>query len=134
MIDQPLANLVRDRAGDRCEYCLLRQQDDRFFRFHIEHIIPKQHGGRDESENLALACHQCNLHKGPNLAGIDPDTDTITPLFHPRRQDWQEHFEIRGIRIAGKTAIGRATIVVLNINSVPRLDLRAQLLVNGRWL
>jgi 5-methylcytosine-specific restriction endonuclease McrA len=39
---------------------------------HIEHIIAKQHGGSDDSENLALACHRCNVRGGPNLTGIDP--------------------------------------------------------------
>jgi hypothetical protein len=31
-------------------------------------------GGSDDPDNLALACHHCNLHKGPNLAGVDPRT------------------------------------------------------------
>jgi 5-methylcytosine-specific restriction endonuclease McrA len=34
-------------------------------RFHIEHVIPRQHGGSDDADNLALACPDCNLRKGP---------------------------------------------------------------------
>ena len=29
-------------------------------------------------DNLALACIDCNLHKGPNLTGIDPETNQVT--------------------------------------------------------
>jgi len=59
----------------------------------IEHVIPKKHDGTDEPENLALACIDCNLAKGSNLAGIDPKTGRIVPLYNPRRQRWADHFE-----------------------------------------
>ena len=60
MIDAAARNLVRIRADNRCEYCLLRQEysDDIH---HVEHIVAKQHGGSDDPGNLALACHRCNL-------------------------------------------------------------------------
>lgn len=89
--------------------------------------MPSQHGGGDEEDNLALACSHCNLHKGPNLTGIDPDTGTIEPLFHPRRQTWAEHFELRGAVIEGKTPCGRATVRVLAMNAETRVDLRREL-------
>jgi 5-methylcytosine-specific restriction endonuclease McrA len=60
-----LRQLVRDRAGHRCEYRHVRQADDPFFTFHVEHIVPRQHGGATVESNLALACHHCSLHKGP---------------------------------------------------------------------
>ncbi len=91
----------------------------------IEHIIPKKHGGSDEIENLALACIDCNLHKGANLTGIDPQTDEVTQLFHPRRQQWGVHFEWAGIYLVGRTAVGRTTVRVLDMNSDDRLALRA---------
>ena len=37
---------VRERAANRCEYCLLRQEHTEI-NHHIEHIVAKQHGGRD---------------------------------------------------------------------------------------
>jgi hypothetical protein len=37
-----VANLVRDRARNCCEYCRLRQEDERYLRFHIEHIIARK--------------------------------------------------------------------------------------------
>jgi len=46
--------LARERAENRCEYCLLPQQYAELTH-HIEHIIAKQHGGSDEVDNLALA-------------------------------------------------------------------------------
>jgi 5-methylcytosine-specific restriction endonuclease McrA len=88
---------VRERGGNVCEYCRLHQDDSPLAALHIEHIIPKVHGGSDDLDNLALACIDCNLHKGTNLTGIDPQTNRITELFHPRRHKWDDHFEWQGI-------------------------------------
>ena len=120
-----LRKLVRDRAGNRCEYCRVRQEDDPFFTFHVEHILPRQHGGRTVESNLALACHHCNLHKGPNLTAVDPDTSAVVELFHPRAQAWDQHFAIHGGRVEGTTPTGRATIRVMAMNAPARVRLRA---------
>lgn len=127
MRDPKTRQAVRERARDRCEYCGVRQEDLPLVAFHIEHIVPKQHGGSDALENLALACHHCNCHKGPNLTGIDPETTHITPLFHPRRDVWRHHFSFRGASIVGLTAVGRTSVRVLAMNSPGRLELRAEL-------
>src|SRR5436190_10046321 len=116
---------VQERAGYRCEYCQLHQEDSPLAVLHVEHIIPRIHGGTDDLDNLALACIDCNLHKGPNLTGIDTQTERVTNLFHPRRQRWKEHFKWRGIYIVGKTPIGRTTIRVLHMNSEDQLALRS---------
>jgi len=116
---------VRQRAGNACEYCRLHQNDSPLATLHLEHIIPKIHGGNDHLDNLALACIDCNLHKGTNLTGIDPQTGLITQLFHPRRQRWEDHFEWLGIYISGKTPTGRTTVRVLNMNSDDQLALRS---------
>ena len=121
---EAVRHLVRQRAKHRCEYCQLHQDDSPLAALHIEHIRPIKHGGTDALENLCLACIDCNLHKGTNLTGIDPETDEITPLFHPRRDNWDEHFIWNGIRITGRTAVGRATLRVLDLNGDDRLDLR----------
>ena len=115
---------VRERAGHQCEYCQLHQDDSPLAALHIEHIRPRKHGGGDNLENLCLACIECNLHKGSNLTGIDPQTDAITELFHPRRDQSDDHFEWSGILILGKTNVGRATVAVLDLNGYDRLDLR----------
>lgn len=122
---------VRERAGFRCEYCRVQQDDEPFLTYQIEHVVPRQHGGGDDADNLALACPQCNLHKGPNLAGVDPETNAIEPLFNPRRQSWEEHFEVRGPYIVGRTATGRATVRVLAMNEQTRVDLRREARAGG---
>ena len=124
-MDSHTRTRVRERAGNRCEYCQLHQDDSPLAVLHVEHIIPKAHGGSDDLGNLALACIDCNLHKGPNLTGLDPETTLVTELFHPRQQSWNEHVEWRGIQIAGKTSIGRTTIRVLWMNSEDQLALRS---------
>ncbi|MBX7073389.1 MAG: HNH endonuclease [Pirellulales bacterium] len=123
-MDPALRKLVRDRAKRCCEYCLLAQEDSLFVSFHVEHIVPRKHGGADEPDNLALACVHCNLHKGPNLAGIDPLSADLTRLFHPRKDSWIEHFSIDQDVIVGRTAIGRTTVAVLNMNGSHQVELR----------
>jgi hypothetical protein len=93
----------------------------------VEHVIPKQHRGDDSLANLALACVHCNLHKGPNLAGLDPATGELTPLFNPRNDKWDAHFEFRVYHVFGLTAVGRTTIEVLAMNSAIRLRLRCEI-------
>jgi hypothetical protein len=66
----------------------------------------------------------CNLHKGSNLSGLEPETGTLTPLFHPRRHAWDEHFELKGNEILGRTAIGRTTVQVLRLNDSVHIRLR----------
>jgi len=97
-----------------------------FAPFHVEHVVARQHGGGDEPSNLAFACDRCNLHKGPNLTAIDPETGEIVPLFHPRRDSWQDHFRWENAEIVGRTPTGRATVRLLNMNAKRRLQLRMQ--------
>lgn len=127
-MDAATKRLVRERAGNRCEYCRLHQEHSPLAVLQIEHINPRKHGGTDVLENLALACIDCNLAKSSNIAGRDPETSQITPLFDPRQDSWDDHFEFRGAYIVGKTAVGRTTIFVLNMNSDYQLELRATLL------
>ncbi len=54
-----LRTRVQERAGNRCEYCQLRQEDLPLAALHIEHIVPRIHGGGDDLDNLALACIEC---------------------------------------------------------------------------
>jgi hypothetical protein len=125
-----LREFVRQRAGDRCEYCHLPQEFSEL-RFHLEHVTPRQHGGGDEAENLALACPNCNLVKGPNLTAIEPQTREVVRLFDPRRDKWTEHFSYDGARVVGKTPVGRATASLLRMNDAERLRVRSLLLELG---
>ena len=100
---------MRDRAGNRCEYCRIHQQHY-IITFHVEHIMSQQHHGSDDESNLALACHFCNRHKGPNLAGMDLTTGELTRLFNPRTDIWDQHFQIQAGHIIGLTPVGRTTV------------------------
>jgi hypothetical protein len=124
---------VRLRAGRRCEYCQLHEDDDPLFPFQIEHIIARQHGGTDSPTNLALACEQDNLHKEPNLTGIDPVTKKLTRLFNPRRHKWSRHFRWDGPILVGRTAVGRTTVALLGMNLPHRVRLREVLIGAGRF-
>ena len=83
-MDERLRQTVRERADHRCEYCCLPQSAEPFFAYHVEHIVARQHGGRDDSETLALACYHCNAHKGPNLSGLDPESGALVRLLGTR--------------------------------------------------
>jgi hypothetical protein len=129
-MDRALEELVWMRAKFRCEYCQMPQEYDGFTH-EIDHSIAKKHGGRTILGNLVLACFPCNNHNGPNIAGLDSLTKKITQLFNPRRQKWERHFRWDGPYPIGKTAIGRVTIAVLEINSMERIQLRQSLIDEG---
>jgi len=77
--------------------------------------------------NLALACVDCNLHKGTNLAGLDPESGDLTALFNPRTHDRDEHFAWTGAAVLGLTPIGRVTVNVLDLNGSERIEFRRRL-------
>ena len=119
-----LRQLAKSRAQFRCEYCRFAQAAS-VLSFHVEHIIPRQHGGATLEGNLALSCPHCNLHKGPNLTGMDPDTGEVTRLFHPRLDTWNEHFRLDSGQVIGLTAVGRTTVWLLKMNEDEQVALRA---------
>jgi hypothetical protein len=84
-----LRDIVRERAGNRCEYCHLHEDDSDDLAFHVEHVIPRQHDGMNDPECLCFACAECNWAKGPNLAGLFEGK--LYPLFNPRKQNWNRH-------------------------------------------
>lgn len=131
MMTVALRNLIRERAGKRCEYCKLHESDADFFTFHVEHVVPKQHGGRNDFESLCYSCAECNWHKGTNLAGLL--SGRLYALFNPRTQEWRRHFRWDHTTLVGKTKSGIVTIQVLNINDAVRMMLRENLLLEGRF-
>lgn len=130
MIPLSLDRAIRERAEDRCEYCRVPALASPFT-FPIDHIIAQQHGGGTALDNLALARPHCNLHKGPNIAGIDPETRKLTRLHHPRRDRWRSHFSWDGPSLLGRTAVGRTTVHVLAMNHPDRVRLRGLLIAAG---
>jgi hypothetical protein len=122
-MSEALSQEIRRLATGRCEYC--RLPESRSLLPHVlDHIIARQHGGLSHLENLALCCGSCNRYKGPNIAGLDPLTKKLTPLFNPRTDAWHDHFEHDHGVILGTTAVGRTTVLVLGLNLLPRVATR----------
>jgi hypothetical protein len=118
-ISEATKQSVRERAKYLCEYChsleLLSAN-----RFTIDHIVPRSLGGSDDIDNLALACRRCNERRYNFVAGIDPETQEIVPIFNPRQQEWAEHFVwmLDGTVIQGSTPVGRATCIRFDLNDM----------------
>jgi hypothetical protein len=124
---------VRSQARHRCGYCQSPQHLV-MARLEIEHILPLARGGSDDESNLWLACPICNSHKSDKAQAVDPETGTIVPLFNPRAQRWSEHFRWAedGLRIIGRTPIGRATVVALHLSdAVDALEVRSYWVLAG---
>ena len=121
----PLYPAIAERAGNRCEYC---RAPELVFNdlFEVEHIVPVSQGGSDDTANLALACRSCNKYKSDFQAGTDPHTQRTARLFHPRQEEWSQHFRYdeETEEIQGRTPIGRATISRLQMNRMAQIAAR----------
>lgn len=124
---------VRQRAGQRCEYCRFSEHAVPYLVFHVDHIIAKQHLDKvsDDPVTLAWACSECNYHKGPNLASVDPQTLAQVDLFNPRIDSWADHFSLNQGVIVGLTSKGRATARLLNMNAPRLVRLRREVAEQG---
>jgi hypothetical protein len=118
--------LVRSRANQLCEYCHTNERWQ-YVRFTIDHLSPVVESGGDEPDNLALACFHCNRRKSNRQVAIDPVTGHEVALFNPRQQHWAEHFlwSADGLHILALTAVGRATVELLELNRARVLRIRA---------
>jgi len=123
---------VRERAEERCEYCLL-SESQAVLPHEPDHLIALKHGGQTTSENLALACFECNRFKGSDIASIDALTGELVALFNPRRQRWFEHFRLNGAQIIPLTPVGRVTDKLLRLNLPSRVEVRRQLVAQARY-
>ncbi|MBX7232861.1 MAG: HNH endonuclease [Caldilineales bacterium] len=132
-IPSSLRDWVRRRADYRCEYC----QSSEWLtgqRGHIDHIVPESRGGETTADNLCLACAACNSAKLDRVEAIDPESGMMTPLFSPRRQNWEEHFawDKSEVQIVGLSPCGRATVAALKLNRPLVIAARAVWVSVGR--
>lgn len=132
--------LVSERAGARCEYCKIPEEEfAAATRFVVEHIRPRSafHDDdplRDDPGNLAWACPLCNSHKWKRTMAPDPETGELCALFNPRKERWEDHFlpQPSG-RITGRTPKGRATRAALQLDAPERVLSRNLLVARQRW-
>ena len=125
-IPAALRRLVEERANRLCEYCLL-PADVSFFLHEVDHVIAEKHGGATNADNLAFTCWRCNRHKGSDLGSFDPQTGAFSFLFHPRTQQWTEHFKFESLTMIGLSPEGRTTVKLLQLNNDERLAERQRL-------
>lgn len=123
---------VGKRANDICEYCrcpLFMSTSP----FSIEHIESLAKGGSEDINNLALACQGCNNFKYDFITAIDPISGESFPLFHPRKDKWEEHFNWNEdySEIMGISPTGRATVEKLKLNREGCINQRRILAVMG---
>ena len=131
-ISAALRREVRERAGQRCEYCLVTESEA-LFPHEIDHLIAQKHDGETASANLALACFDCNKFKGSDIASLDKLTGQLVLLFNPRTQFWAEHFRLQGGEIIPITPVGRVTERMLRLNLSDRVKKRERLIALGTY-
>lgn len=132
-VSQKLRRLVKIRALGFCEYCLC--PDSHATQEHsLEHIFPEGQAGTSTADNLVLSCQGCNNIKYNKTHALDPVSREMVPLFHPRLDDWHEHFawDVDRLTLVGLTPIGRATIEALRLNRTGVINLRRLLLLGGK--
>lgn len=117
----------------QCTYCQTRE-DITGQALTTDYITPLAQNGTTEFQNLRRACRRCNETKGAQTSAIDLLTNERVQLFNPRQHTWSDHFEwdVTGIRLTGLSAIGRATILALDINNELIVYAR-QRWVNAGW-
>lgn len=121
---------VAKRANNHCEYCKMPQLPIQL-KHEPDHIISRKHGGETTLENLALACFDCNRHKGTDIAGYDDLTGNLTAFFNPRTQIWTEHFQMQNAEIVPLTPEARVIIKILKLNNEERIEQRQILIELG---
>ena len=67
------------------------------------------------------------------MAGIATPGDSVTRLFHPRSDVWEEHFAWRGALLEPLSDIAAATITVLRMNQPNAVAVRQFLIREGLW-
>lgn len=124
---------VSKRAQGLCEYCQ-SQEIYSNSTFEVEHILPISKSGQTVLENLAFACSGCNKFKSDRISGFDAQSKINVEFYHPRKDDWHEHFAWNEdfTEIVGKTAKGRVTVKMLKLNRKNLVNLRGVLVTVGK--
>ncbi len=119
-ISDALRRLVKERAGNCCEYCHINL-DLSPYPPEIDHIIAEKHDGETTEDNLCLSCGFCNRNKGPDVGSYDRVTKTFVSLYNPRFDVWSDHFTLKDGRVEPLTPQGRVTVKILQFNDEDRI-------------
>ena len=121
--------IVYNRANGCCEYCKI-PSDYSNDTYTLEHTLDFSKGGSDDLRNIAYACGTCNANKRDYSTAFDSVTNSQVPIYNPREQNWGEHFVWSDdfCSIIVTTAIGRATVDLLKLNSKALRNLRKALI------
>ncbi len=132
-VSEKLRKQVILRARGYCEYCRCPDTVTNS-PFSVDHIIPKSKDGKTSLGNLAYACQGCNGKKYNKLKALDPLTLNRVAMFHPRKQNWGDHFcwNEDFTLMLGLTPTGRATIEALGLNRFGVINLRVMLIGSGQ--
>jgi hypothetical protein len=131
-IPEKLRSQIEQSDRRRCCYCLTSEANSGI-PMTFDHIQPQSKGGATTFENVCLACRSCNEYKSDTTEAVDPLTGELVPLFHPRNQQWSEHFawSLDGTKVEGLTAIGRATVAALRMNNAVIVFARSRWAISG---
>lgn len=131
-VSPSLRRRVRQRADGRCEYCR-KPEAVEHIGHQADHIVPEKHTGKTTYDNLAWACFRCNNTKSDDIASYDEVTRLLTPLYNPRADRWDDHFELAATgHIHGTSPVGRVTVRILQLNRSRQVEIRRLLLEAGR--
>jgi 5-methylcytosine-specific restriction endonuclease McrA len=96
-------NNVFERDKDRCQYCgrvFLRED------LNLDHVIPRDRGGRTTWENIVCSCIKCNSHKAnrlPHQANLRLIRKPVRPKWRPvislvlnnqQRERWKDFLDL----------------------------------------
>ncbi len=107
-----------------CCYCGLPDPAVHGLDWDVEHITPRKLHPEFmfTPENLAVACRECNGHKGSKETLLDPSasayplTADAFLIVHPHFDDWAEHILRDHLAYAAFTPRGEWTIKECNLN------------------
>jgi HNH endonuclease len=127
-----LRNRVRTHDRNRCCYCLTTEINSGI-RMTFDHCWPRAKAGKTAFENLCLACRSCNEFKSNTTEAVDLITGESVGLFNPRLHDWSSHFQwsADGTTVIGITAMGRVTVIVLQMNNLAIVATRRRWVIVG---
>jgi hypothetical protein len=132
-IPAAIRRLVRERAQQTCEYCLIHETDA-LLPHEPDHIVAVKHRGETNDSNLAWTCFTCNRAKSSDLSSIDIETKKLVRLFNPRVDVWGEHFRLeRSGKIIALTDVARVTEFLLKLNKPEHVEIRRMLNSSRRY-